>query len=91
MTLLVFFLLMIISEPKGKKVFKASVDLPDFSTDVDIRKLNRTNLFYDQTTKQLSIDGIMSDHQRISSSNFSNSKQYKRAIRSLFLRSQDGS
>jgi hypothetical protein len=65
-----------------------AVDLLSLPTDLDTSKLKRAKLTYDPAERRLSFKGKMSDNERSSLSALSNDKRYKRAIRSLFLRSQ---
>jgi len=65
-----------------------AVDLPSLPTDLDTSKLKRAKLTYDPAERRLSFKGKMSDNERSRLSALSNDKKYKRAIRSLFLRSQ---
>lgn len=73
---------------KGKSY--KSVNLPSLPADIDVQKLQKSKLIYNSIEKQLSFPGEMSYSERKYFSNLSDNKQYKRAIRSLFLKDRGG-
>lgn len=75
-------------EKKQKEENLTAVDLPSLPKDVDDKKLKKAKLIYDPSERRLSFVGKMSDNERSRLSELSDDKRYKRAIKSLFLRSQ---